>query len=190
MLRRCINSPSPSFGMIPPPRPSSTASAPGNDFGTMLRIKNVTMLPDGRSVVETWGTWRFRIMERGMLDGYVVARVERIDDFEEEVQEADEASVDEVLEGSSDARGSPQSSSQVSRPLRSRKSPTNEELIRICHDFLDQLKEGTPWVGQHLDRNYVAMPTDPIQFCYWMALVGDFGLFVCTRVSPYHSYFL
>ena len=46
----------------------------------MLEIRRVQMLADGRAVVETWGAWRFRIVERGTLDGYVVARVERVDD--------------------------------------------------------------------------------------------------------------
>jgi Lon protease-like protein len=53
------------------------ATDAGNDFGTMLEIKGVTMLPGGRSVVETCGTYRFRIMERGTMDGYMVARIER-----------------------------------------------------------------------------------------------------------------
>lgn len=35
------------------------------------------MLPDGRSMVETVGTTRFRILERGSLDGYMVGRIER-----------------------------------------------------------------------------------------------------------------
>jgi Lon protease-like protein len=49
----------------------------GNDFGTMLEIKSVRMLEDGRSMVETRGTYPFRIMERGTLDGYMIARIER-----------------------------------------------------------------------------------------------------------------
>lgn len=49
----------------------------GNDFGTMLEIKSVKMLHDGRSIVETRGTYPFRIMERGTMDGYMVARIER-----------------------------------------------------------------------------------------------------------------
>ena len=59
--------------------PASAAGgrSAGNDFGTMLEIKGVTMLPDGRSMVETWGAYRFRIMERGTMDGYMVARIER-----------------------------------------------------------------------------------------------------------------
>ena len=56
------------------PRPGAPAGA---EFGTMLEIRSVQMLPDGRSIVETWGSWRFRIMERGTLDGYMVGRIER-----------------------------------------------------------------------------------------------------------------
>lgn len=40
------------------------------------------MLPDGRSIVETW---RFCIMERGDLDMHTVARVVRVDHFENEI---------------------------------------------------------------------------------------------------------
>ena len=78
MLRRCFQKPNsdPCFGMIMPPTAAGGRSA-GNDFGTMLEIKSVRMLSDGRSVVETRGTYRFRIMERGTLDGYMVARIER-----------------------------------------------------------------------------------------------------------------
>lgn len=57
--------------------PPRVVGSPGNDYGTMLEIRSVQMLPDGRSVVETWGTHRFRILERGTLDGYMVGRIER-----------------------------------------------------------------------------------------------------------------
>lgn len=82
MLRRCLESPNPSFGMILPPREASrhgpSSSLPTNhDFGTMLEIRSVQMLPDGRSMVETVGSHRFRILERGALDGYMVGRIER-----------------------------------------------------------------------------------------------------------------
>ncbi|EIN10633.1 LON-domain-containing protein [Punctularia strigosozonata HHB-11173 SS5] len=91
MLRRCLESPNPSFGMIMPPRaPTSTAAGgTAGDFGygTMLEIRSVQMLRDGRSMVETWGTYRFRIVERGTLDGYMVGRIERIDDYPDELDE-------------------------------------------------------------------------------------------------------
>lgn len=50
--------------------------------------------------------------------------------------------------------------------------PSNEELIAICHAFLEQLRNGTaPWVVQRLNSTYGPMPTDPSDFSFWMALV-------------------
>lgn len=72
MLRRCLESPNPRFGMIMSPKPG----APPTDYGTILEIRSVQMLPDGRSMVETWGTTRFRILDRGTLDGYMVGKIE------------------------------------------------------------------------------------------------------------------
>lgn len=75
MLRRCLQSRSPRFGMIMPPRTGPARMYDG-DYGTILEIRSVQMLPDGRSMVETFGTQRFRVMERGTLDGYMVGRIE------------------------------------------------------------------------------------------------------------------
>lgn len=73
MIRRCIESSSPRFGMLMPSRGSDGVG----DYGTMLEIQSVQMLPDGRSMVETVGTQRFRLLEKGGLDGYTVGRIER-----------------------------------------------------------------------------------------------------------------
>ncbi|KAF8812461.1 hypothetical protein BYT27DRAFT_7159907 [Phlegmacium glaucopus] len=83
MLRRCLESPNPFFGMIMCPK----AGYPPVDYGTILDIKSVQMLPDGRSMVETWGSTRFRILERGNLDGYMVGRIERIYDYRDDLTE-------------------------------------------------------------------------------------------------------
>ncbi|KAF9534306.1 PUA-like domain-containing protein [Crepidotus variabilis] len=83
MLRRCLESPNPRFGMVMSPKPG----IPQTDYGTMLEIRSVQMLPDGRSVVETWGSSRFRILERGTLDGYMVGRIEKIDDYADDLTE-------------------------------------------------------------------------------------------------------
>ncbi|KAI0759917.1 PUA-like domain-containing protein [Irpex lacteus] len=220
MLRRCLASSNPCFGMIPPPRPTSSPASPGNDFGTMLRIKSVQMLPDGRSVVETWGTWRFRIMERGMLDGYVVARVERVEDQDESLYESDEANVEDIFSNaprdpaSGPESSAPGSSSHVSPASRSSvasqpiglptsfptttllpfsssnrvvRGRSNEELMNLCHEFLEQLKQGTPWVVQHLERTIVPMPTDPAQFSFWMALLLPIDEHEKAKLLPIRS---
>ncbi|KAI0677505.1 hypothetical protein C8Q78DRAFT_1002999 [Trametes maxima] len=284
MLRRCLDSPHPCFGMIPPPRsaPSSSAgaSSTGNDYGTMLAIRNVQMLPDGRSLVETWGTWRFRIMERGTLDGYTVARIERIEDYEEELDDGaappEESSADDRGEGglaqeiaehdpngprvtatiqvdparteaqleaavraelritaadtqtasSSSARSHPgaipappASSEPAERPShrhdydphtrpgdngvpedkaaegshatpgspQAMRAPTNAELMAKCHAFIDQMREGTPWVVQHLNNNYVRMPSDPASFSFWMALLLPIDEHEKAKLLPIRS---
>ncbi|WWC89599.1 uncharacterized protein L201_004524 [Kwoniella dendrophila CBS 6074] len=88
MIRRCIESTTPRFGMVLPARGSGAPQLQGlMEYGTMLEIQSVQMLPDGRSMVETVGTHRFKLLEKGSLDGYTVGRIERIDDVspEEEI---------------------------------------------------------------------------------------------------------
>lgn len=104
MLRRCLESPHPCFGMVMPPR-SGFSNAPNSanagitiEYGTMLEIRSVQMLNDGRSMVETFGTHRFRILEKGLLDGYVVGRVERIDDEDSDFGEEEESDFEDDIE--------------------------------------------------------------------------------------------
>jgi Lon protease-like protein len=42
------------------------------------------MLEDGRSIIQTTGTRRFRMLKKSEKDGYLVANVEWIDDTEDE----------------------------------------------------------------------------------------------------------
>lgn len=81
MIRRCIESSSPRFGMVLPSRGTGQGAGGGlqgvMEYGTMLEIQSVQMLPDGRSMVETVGTHRFKLLEKGNLDGYTVGRIER-----------------------------------------------------------------------------------------------------------------
>lgn len=46
----------------------------------MLIIRSVHFLPDGRSVVDTVGGKRFRVLSRGMKDGYNTADIEHLED--------------------------------------------------------------------------------------------------------------
>lgn len=50
------------------------------DYGCMLIIRSVHFLPDGRSVVDTIGGKRFRVLSRGMKDGYSIADIEHLED--------------------------------------------------------------------------------------------------------------
>ncbi|XP_044273851.1 LON peptidase N-terminal domain and RING finger protein 1 [Varanus komodoensis] len=83
MIRRSIETGTKQFGMC--------ISDPKNgfaDYGCMLCIRNLDYLPDGRSVVDTVGLKRFRVLQRGMKDGYCTADIEYLEDIK--VQDEDE----------------------------------------------------------------------------------------------------
>ncbi|KAJ7129649.1 PUA-like domain-containing protein [Mycena epipterygia] len=161
MLRRCLEQDVPSFGMIMPARQGAgggVASAQ-TDYGTMLEVRSVQMLADGRSMVETWSTYRFRILERGTLDGYTVGRIERIDDIPD--------------------------SPTLAPGLA---NPSNEQLMETCTAFLLQLRRGTaPWVVQRLNNVYGPPPTDPAAFSYWVALVLPIDEYEKAKLLPIRS---
>lgn len=50
------------------------------DYGCMLEILDLELLPDGRSYVETVGGSRFRVLKRGQRDGYHTADIEFLED--------------------------------------------------------------------------------------------------------------
>ncbi|XP_061600806.1 LON peptidase N-terminal domain and ring finger 1, like [Cololabis saira] len=83
MIRRCMDTGTRQFGMcISDPQKGFA------DYGCMLIIRSVHFLPDGRSVVDTIGGKRFRILSRGVKDGYSTADIEhladsRVDDSDE-----------------------------------------------------------------------------------------------------------
>uniref|UniRef100_A0A8C1RXH3 LON peptidase N-terminal domain and ring finger 1, like n=1 Tax=Cyprinus carpio TaxID=7962 RepID=A0A8C1RXH3_CYPCA len=76
MIRRCMETGTRQFGMcISDPQKGFV------DYGCMLQIRSVHFLPDGRSVVDTIGGKRFRVLSRGMRDGYCVANIEYLEDM-------------------------------------------------------------------------------------------------------------
>ncbi|KZV65677.1 LON-domain-containing protein [Peniophora sp. CONT] len=187
MLRRCLESPTPAFGMVMPSRPTQFGS--GNDFGTMLEIRSVKMLPDGRSMVETWGTHRFRILERGILDGYMVGRVERIDDYPD-THTGPESETSAPLPAPVPAPhiltadlGAP--------PLPAALPPPPDQpdvLLHICHAFLDQLRQGAaPWVVTRLSHTYGPMPADAAHFSFWMAMLLPIDEYEKAKMLPIRS---
>ncbi len=54
-----------------------------------MYIRGLVYTHDGRSIVDTIGQQRFRVIDRGMRDGYNTARVELIQDHPIEQQEFD-----------------------------------------------------------------------------------------------------
>ncbi|KAG5652464.1 hypothetical protein H0H81_004960 [Sphagnurus paluster] len=169
--------------MVMPPKPGG--ASPQMEYGTMLEIRSVQMQPDGRSLVETWGTYRFRILESGTLDGYMVGRIERIDDYPEDITEESPLAPDPTSEPSSPSASSTPAEATTTSPSSSRTPspaaspplpfshhPSNAVLMKQCRDFLDQLQRGTaPWIVQRLSIAYGQMPTDASSFSYWVASI-------------------
>ncbi|KAM3925969.1 LON peptidase N-terminal domain and RING finger protein 1-like isoform 2-T2 [Leptodactylus fuscus] len=85
MMRRCLETGTKSFGMCLYESGKSFA-----DYGCMLEIQHLDYLPDGRSLVETMGRRRFRVLKRGQLDGYHIAEVEYLMDKKLEGDELEE----------------------------------------------------------------------------------------------------
>ncbi|EIW70926.1 hypothetical protein TREMEDRAFT_21645, partial [Tremella mesenterica DSM 1558] len=159
MIRRCIESSSPRFGMVLPARGGPDSGMQGvMEYGTMLEINSVQMLPDGRSMVETVGTHRFKLLEKGTLDGYTVGRIEKIEDISPE----EEARLELLA--------------------------TTHQYMLLCTGFIDQLKSGSaPWLLQRLNHTYGSMPDDPSEFSYWMALVMPIDEYEKARLLPIRS---
>uniref|UniRef100_A0A8C5M4M8 LON peptidase N-terminal domain and RING finger protein 1 n=1 Tax=Leptobrachium leishanense TaxID=445787 RepID=A0A8C5M4M8_9ANUR len=85
MMRRCLETGTKSFGMCLYESGKSFA-----DYGCMLEILHLDYLPDGRSFVETVGRRRFKVKQRGHLDGYHTAEVEYLADRRLEGEELQE----------------------------------------------------------------------------------------------------
>ncbi|XP_045203478.1 LON peptidase N-terminal domain and RING finger protein 1-like [Mercenaria mercenaria] len=77
MVRQCMETGSRQFGMC-------TATGDGeedfSEYGCMLEIRDVQFFPDGRSLVDTVGGKRFKVLSRGQREGYSTAKVEFLQD--------------------------------------------------------------------------------------------------------------
>ncbi|KAF4104812.1 LON peptidase N-terminal domain and RING finger protein 1 [Onychostoma macrolepis] len=79
MMRRCMETGTKKFGMCSYEHGKGFA-----DYGCMLDILDLELLPDGRSYVETVGGSRFRVLRRGQRDGYHTADIEYLEDHKVE----------------------------------------------------------------------------------------------------------
>ncbi len=72
MIRECMETESRRFGMCPAWDDSSAFA----DYGTVLHINSVDYTPDGRSLVSTTGERRFKVVERGMINGHHTTKIQ------------------------------------------------------------------------------------------------------------------
>jgi len=173
MIRRALAG-NRTFGMVP---------YQGDGFkelGTLLRIVNVEFFPDGRSLLETVGVSRFRILEHGMLDGYIVANIQKITDIslaEEEELEVTETTQPQIQipPRSRTGRGSPTFGAVPNRDksLSNRSeldsTPTNE-LMAFAVDFVRRMQDqSVGWLTARIIAIYGECPEDPALFPWWFA---------------------
>ncbi|KAF2843315.1 hypothetical protein M501DRAFT_994205 [Patellaria atrata CBS 101060] len=173
MIRRALEG-NRTFGMLMYNRAGQPQGDLGNthflQYGTMLRILNVQMLPDGRSLIECIGTTRFKVLRWSQLDGYIVGSVERIEDVslaEEERIEAEETS---VAAPALNAPPTPDNISIDPSVLVNRLS-TRRLLIHGV-EFIEKMRANSaPWLHQRILDAYGQPPDDPALFPYWFACV-------------------
>ncbi|XP_054581220.1 LON peptidase N-terminal domain and RING finger protein 3 isoform X4 [Eptesicus fuscus] len=75
MIRRCIETGTRQFGMCLGDPVKGFA-----EYGCILEIRNVQFFADGRSVIDSVGKRRFRVLCQGQRDGYNTADIEYIED--------------------------------------------------------------------------------------------------------------
>jgi Lon protease-like protein len=164
------------------------------ELGTVLRIVNVEFFEDGRSLLETVGVSRFRILRHALVDGYTVAKVEMINDIsiaEEEALEAAEiqraprpadASTEAVADNNDDRpyddgnRPSPPTTVTAATPPR---CPTTREeietaptqvLMDFATDFVGRMqRQSVGWLTARILAIYGQCPNDPAIFPWWFA---------------------
>lgn len=163
MLRRCLEG-NREFGMLMYNRYNEPQGDLGNvgfyQYGTMLRIIHSQLMPDGTSVVESRGIYRFRVKAFGTHDGYTVGNVERLEDLPLDAEERIEAA-------------------EVARPSSPSDEPgadldrlSTQDLLALGHAFIDRMRgRSAIWLQQRVLDIHGQPPSDAAFFPYWFASV-------------------
>jgi len=181
MIRRAMETDR-KFGMILSNRTREVQGdlgpVPFYEYGTMLLIVNMHVMPDGRSIIESVGISRFRVLRHGVLDGYLVGKVERVDDMsvaEEEAIEAAETSSALRHFSAQDHFGAPPHHSGIeARPchIQDLDALSTQELFEIGSRFVKNMKEtSAPWLHHNVVHSYGECPDDPALFPWWFASI-------------------
>ncbi|KAF4468617.1 hypothetical protein FALBO_4495 [Fusarium albosuccineum] len=191
MIRRALEGDR-TFGMVLPKRPRDADDADFHELGTLLRIVNIQYYPDGRSLIETVGLTRFRVRGHSYVDGYTVAKTERVDDVsfeEEEAVEASEAAPRELQSPTlvdtpstiDDDKESQEPSSPTSPPHDAANPhiPTSaadidamstQDLMHFASSFVARMRtQSVPWLTERMLGIYGECPDDAAIFPWWFA---------------------
>jgi Lon protease-like protein len=186
MIRRAMESGNRKFGMLlhnPTMKPQGQlGSVPFYQYGTLLHIVNMHLMPDGRSIIETVGVSRFRVLRYGSLDGYTVGKIERIDDMsiaaEEALEAAETSSTTNPRHFSAqDHFGAPPHHIPSLHPqqpltLDELNTMSTQDLMDIGSEFVKKMQEqSAPWLHRRVMHAYGECPEDPALFPWWFASV-------------------
>ncbi|KAF1842445.1 ATP-dependent protease-like protein [Cucurbitaria berberidis CBS 394.84] len=174
MMRRVIEG-NRQFGMVMYNR---THAAQGDlgatqflEYGTLLEIVNYELLRDGRSFIETRGVGRFQVKAHGMLDGYNVSRIERVEDVSLAEEGALEQRETTMARDYAEAffRANPRTQLPTNVALE---TLSTQQLLDACTAFVREMRESSaPWLRERIIQVYGEPPEDPAIFPYWFASV-------------------
>ncbi|RMD42021.1 hypothetical protein DV735_g3121, partial [Chaetothyriales sp. CBS 134920] len=164
MTRRVLDNGTRKFGMVMINRNRRPQGDLGHihfmQYGTLVHIEHAEMLGDGRFMLETRGTSRFRVLETSELDGYNVGKIERVDDLpiaQEEAIEARETATVNLNEED---------------PVAKFEQMSTQQLLDYCLEFVEHARSrSAPWLHHRILRTYGEPPTDPALFPYWFACI-------------------
>lgn len=193
MIRRALEG-NRTFGMVLPKRSHNTRDPHFHELGTLLRIINAQFYPDGRSLIETVGLTRFKVLRHGELDGYTVAKTERVDDVSLEEEEAVEAvevaptsNSTTTTAGHDDAVGAVNASimEDTSETKTENDTPqtqpnpmtvsdlqamSTQNLMSYATSFVSRMRgQSVPWLTARMLGIYGECPSDPAVFPWWFA---------------------
>ncbi|KAK8048370.1 LON peptidase N-terminal domain and RING finger protein 1 [Apiospora phragmitis] len=197
MIRRAMDG-NRTFGMVLYTQPTE-ANGRANflPIGTLLRIVNIEFFPDGRSLLETVGVSRFKVLKHALLDGYMVGNIEKLDDvslaeeeaievsetmrsrgvqyFARAIDHADERSTETVDATTTTSVQIPRSTthpSPVSMTMEELDGMATRELLEFGVDFVRRMRsQSVAWLTTRVLAIYGDCPNDPARFPWWFASI-------------------
>ena len=187
MIRRAMESGDRKFGMLlhnPSRQPQGNLGhVHFYQYGTLLHIVNLHLMPDGRSLIETVGVSRFKVIKHGTRDDYTVGKIERIDDVSIAAEEAQEARETSALStqrstaaqdhfGAPPFHSQPRDPKQIPNQLAEINTMSTQELFEMGEEFVSRMRDqSAPWLHTRVFQVYDQCPSDPAVFPWWFASV-------------------
>lgn len=174
MIRRALEDGGRKFGMVTynyvDEPPETVGRTQFMRYGTILSIDGFDLLPDGRSLLRAVGVSKFKVEDWGVLDGYYIAKTERVDDIglaqEEDLERRDIAAATATVATTT------QDNIGEEAPELPLEALSTQQLMQICLEFVERRRtEGAPWLHPRVLLEYGQPPTDPALFPYWLASV-------------------